>query len=311
MPHRVSCRWGPAWVIIAAACLLLTSTTRLEAQTPAPAITESPADNVNSLSQIEVNAQRRNLKKRVQAFIAAVTPPTYADSLLRWNQAICPVIIGPPPDQSARILAHVSQIAIAAGVAIQPKPCTANFFIVAWANPEPLLTAWGKRDHLLFGRTSQKTVDAFINTPRPVRVWYNTVAAAPEATGTFAEAAANAADALDATHAYSLRYFDEVQSFTSVIVVVDSKRAAGVKLDQLSDYIAVVGLSKIDLDVDFGGAPTILSIFTPAAGSAAEPAPAGITGWDQDYLKGLYVTRQNSRGQRSEIADMMVHDRVH
>jgi hypothetical protein len=96
-----------------------------------------------------------------------------------------------------------------------------------------------------------------------------------------------------------------------VIIVVDTKRAAGVKLDQLSDYIAMVGLSKINLDADFGGTPTILSIFRPVAGSAAEPTAAGITGWDQDYLKGLYVTRQISRRQRSEIADMMVHDRVH
>src|SRR5277367_2271442 len=111
-------RWGPAWVIIAAAWVLLTSTTRLEAQTPAPpTIAEPPTHDVNSLAQIEVIAQRRDLKKRVQAFIAAVTPPTYADSLLRWNQAICPVIIGPPPDQSARILTHVSQVATAAGVA--------------------------------------------------------------------------------------------------------------------------------------------------------------------------------------------------
>ena len=229
MPHRVSCRWGPARVIIAVAWVLLTSTTRLEAQTPAPAITEPAADNVNSLSQIEVQAQRRNLKKRVQAFIAAVTPPTYADSLLRWNHAICPVIMGPPPDQSARILAHVSQIAIAAGVAIQPKPCTTNLFIAAWAYPEPMLTAWGKRDHLLFGRTPQKKVDAFINTPRPVRVWYNTVTTAPEETATFAEIAPNATDPLDAAHGYSLFYFDEVQSFASVIVVVDTKRAAAVK----------------------------------------------------------------------------------
>src|SRR5277367_823413 len=245
--------WGPAWVIIAAAWVLLTSTTRLEAQTPAPpTIAEPPTHDVNSLAQIEVIAQRRDLKKRVQAFIAAVTPPTYADSLLRWNQAICPVIIVPPPDQSARILTHVSQIATAAGVAIRPKPCTPNCFIAAWDYPEPLLTAWRKRDLGLFGRTSQKTVDAFINSPRPVRVWYNTVTAPPEASATFAETAAIAASALDAVQAFALRYFDEVQSFSSVIVVIDTKRAAGVNLEQLSDYIAVVGLSKINLDAEIG-----------------------------------------------------------
>jgi len=86
-------------------------------------------------------------------------------------------------------------------------------------------------------------VPVTLNTPRPVRVWYNTVTSAPEAPAAFAEIASRAEDPLDAAHGYSLSYFAEVQDFASVIIIVDTKRAAGVKLDQLSDYIAVVGLS--------------------------------------------------------------------
>jgi hypothetical protein len=314
-----------------AAWVLLAGAPRLEAQSPAPAITEPAADNVNSLAQIEVKAPRKGVEKRVRAFIAAVTPQIYSDSLLRWNKGICPQIVGPPPDQTARILSHVSQIAAAAGVVIQPQPCTANLYIIASTYPELLLNAWGKRDHPLFGGTAQKTINAFINTPRPVRVWYNTVTVPREdhpdiqrfgertlptmGAGSIAEspanvAAANVTAAIDAARTDAFLNFREVQSFKSVIVVVDTKRAAGVTLDQLADYIALVGLSKVNLDMDLSGAPTILSIFAPSTGSAAQPAPASITGWDQDYLKALYLTRQSSRRQRSEIADMMVRDMV-
>lgn len=329
-PKVASFQWARAGAIAAAGSILLAGATRLQAQTPA-----SPRDT-NALPQVEVRARALSLKRRVRAFVAAVTPRIYSSSLLRWNEPICPVVVGPPPDQSARILAHVSQIATAAGVAIKQKPCQANFFIIATPYPERLLTAWGKRDRLLFAEAGQKSIDAFINTPRPVRVWYNTItamaapqqqfadpqpfgaipapaAAANQAGGTPAEAAsadasANTDAAVDAAQAHSFYYFDDVQSFTSVIVVVDTKRAAGFRLDQLSDYIAMVGLSKIDVNADYHGAPTILSMFAPSGSGAAQPAPASITSWDRDYLKDLYATRQVSREQRSEITDMMVHD---
>jgi hypothetical protein len=96
-----------------------------------------------------------------------------------------------------------------------------------------------------------------------VRVWYNTITAPPqpgavnpeqysenptptEPPGGSAGATGSAtvAAAVDAAQDHSLLNFDEVQSFTSVIVIVDTKRAAGFNLDQLSDYIAVVGLSR-------------------------------------------------------------------
>ena len=337
----LSARWLIG-VILAAGWVLLATANPSEAQTADPIGLPASRD-LNTLPQIEVRAQRRSVEKRVQAFIAAVTPKTYAYSLVRWNQGLCPVIVGPSSDQTERILAHVTQIAALAGVAIQPKPCQANLYIVASANPERLLSAWGKRDHLLFGGAGSKAIDAFLNTSRPVRVWYNTVSAAarqdhldPERFGALAapsgtlgsavpgsgagadalsgsgaaNAAALASASADAAQAASFLNFSEVESFTSVIVVVDTKLAGSVKLDQLSDYLAIVGLSKVNLDADFGAVPTILSIFAPSIGATAEPAPASITSWDRDYLKALYATRQSSRRQRLEIADMMVRERV-
>jgi hypothetical protein len=300
----------------AAAALLLMSGTRLLAQ--------SPASEIKPLPPIEVEAQRRSVEKRVNAFIAAITPHVYADSLARWQHGICPVVIGPPQAQIDQILARLSAISTAAGVPVQPKPCNANFYVVATTYPEKLLKTWSKRDRLLFGNAMPKLVDEFLDTPRAVRVWYNTIPADkpvddgvnPEPFGGLMTpispgAGVNAGTIADAAANTRSLEFNEVQRFTSVIVVVDTQRTAGIKLASLSDYIAMVGLSKINLDANFTGAPSILQLFVAASGNSNEATPTSITSWDQDYLHGLYATRQSSRLQRAAIADMMVRDIAH
>jgi hypothetical protein len=326
-----SFHWARAVAIAAAGSILLACATRVEAQTPAPAGTKAPASDADALPQVDITAHGRSLERRLRAFIAAATPRDYADSLVRWNEPICPVVVGPPPRQTKRILAHLLRIAAAAGVSIKQKPCQANLFVVATPYPRRLLAAWGKRDPLLFAGASRRSVAAFLDAPRPVRVWYNTITAPPppgalnpeqysenptptsppggSAGATAgATAAAGVTAAVDAAQDYSLLNFEEVQGFTSVIVVVDTTRAAGFNLDQLSDYIAMVGLSQINPASDYGGAPTILSMLAPSANGAATPAPTSMTDWDLDYLQALYATRQVSREQRSEIADMMARD---
>jgi hypothetical protein len=271
-----------------------------------------------------VNAQRRSVEKRVTAFIAAITPHAYADSLARWHHGICPVVVGPPQAQIDQILARLSAISTAAGVQPQSKPCNANFYVVATTYPERLLKTWSRRDHLLFGNAMPKNIDEFLSTPRAVRVWYNTIPAdkpvddgmRPEPFGGLMTpispgarvSPGTVADAVANTRGLE---FSEVQRFTSVIVVVDTKRTAGIKLGPLSDYVAMVGLAKINLGADFADAPSILRLFAATSSSSQEPMPSSITTWDQDYLHGLYATRQQLRLQRTAIADMMVHDIVH
>jgi hypothetical protein len=285
---------------------------------------QSPESEVKPLPPIEVEAQRRSVEKRVNAFIAAITPHDYADSLVRWHHGICPVVVGPPPAQIDQILAHVSAVAAASGVTLQPKPCNANFYIVATTYPEKLLKTWSRRDRLLFGNAMPKLIDQFLNTPRAVRVWYNTAAADkpvddgvnPEPFGGLmtpisAGAGVNAGTVADAAANTRALEFNEVQRFSSVIVVVDTQRTAGIKLGSVSDYIAMVGLSKINLDANFSGAVSILQLFSAAGDTSKAAPPSGITPWDQDYLRGLYATRQSSRLQRAAIADMMVRELVH
>jgi hypothetical protein len=299
--HRRVSRCG-SWRIAAALCLLLVGGAGAPAQTP----------EAQTLPPIQVEAERRSVAKRVRTFVTAITPRDFADSLARWNHAICPVIVGPSEDQSDMILARLSAISSAAGVPLAKKPCKANLYIVENPAPEQLLQVWRKRDRLLFGDAALVTIDRFLNTPRAVRVWYNTSPGGPQdiaAAGASATAATGSA--IDAAANAAALEFSEVLHFTSVIIVVDSKRLKGVALGQLADYVAMVGLAKIDPEANVGGAPSILRTFAASAGNSEEPVPASMTAWDQGFLRGLYVTRQSSRLQRSAIEDVMVNELVH
>jgi hypothetical protein len=52
--------------------------------------------------------------------------------------------------------------------------------------------------------------------------------------------------------------------------------------------------------------PIALKLFD----DAPQVAPAGLTDWDQAFLKSLYATEQMSKLQRSQIAHEMVREIV-
>jgi hypothetical protein len=94
-----------------------------------------------------------------------------------------------------------------------------------------------------FGQDAYPTVvDAFIATPRPVRVWYSVI----EKFAIFGPG-----------YASRLRYHYEWE-LTHVFVVVDQTRLQAVSRGQLADYVALVSLAQLKPDARVGDAPTIL-----------------------------------------------------
>jgi hypothetical protein len=105
----------------------------------------------------------------------------------------------------------------------------------------------------------------------------------------------------------SLQYFPsrieryDVIAFSLALVIVDTAYAQPVKLGQLVDYAAMVGLADIDLDAQLGDAPTVLRLFE----QPPDQQPAGLTAWDEAFLGGLYHSDQATRTQASQIAVKM------
>jgi hypothetical protein len=132
----------------------------------------------------------------------------------------------------------------------------------------------------------------FLNSKSPIRVWYNAELFSDEGTPLGnREGRAN-------LRAQATRLvFNETRDLTSALVMIDGPRAQGINFGQLAAYIAMVGLAEIRADADQADAPTILHLFS----SAESERPAGLSRWDQAFLKALYHTEHTDRQQLEEI----------
>jgi hypothetical protein len=278
-----------------------------------------------SLQEVTVTAHRIEFEKRVSQFVNQIAASeNVGEGLARWQvPSVCPLVSGLPRRDGEFILERLSEIAHAAGVPLADEHCSPNLYILVTSQPEDLLRGMEKQNRrFTFGfdashyppvETAASVVDEFIKTPRAVRVWYNS--AEKDASGTQL-AYCRESDLLpDADPSLYVRCghgisggshlaSGTVWTFSSVFVIVDQGRFQGVTVRQLADYTAMVGFAKLRPDARLGDAPTILALFNGAPGAA----PAGMTDWDQTFLKSLYVTDQRSKLQRSQIAREMVRE---
>jgi hypothetical protein len=273
----------------------------------------------DALSEVIVSAQREaqraQLAARVAAFVDAVTAFAPGDAYLglaQWHVPVCPLVLGLPQEQDELIRTRISEIARAARVPLAGEHCRPNLYVYVTGRPEDLLHVMAKRDFAYtFGADAlSSVVDEFMGTARPVRVWYSS--SEREASGKpFATGGACPSPnvplvpvPVDCNREPSRLLFDAGQEFARIFVIADQARLHGVTLGQFADYVAMVGLAKITRDARVGDAPTILKLFT----GAPQAAPAGMSDWDEAYLKSLYATEQRSRLRRSQIARRMVRE---
>lgn len=270
-----------------------------------------------ALEQITVvgRKERAVVEHQVNRFVSAISAAPFRESLARWRTPICPLVAGLPREHGEFVLTRISQVATAAGVPLAPERCRGNFYVVVTADPDALLKAWIKRDVSLFGDAGGVKIRGFLKATSPVRVWYNADLDTAEGLPLSADATTMAPSGhtigspIDGvpnnTHALGFRLsHDEVRDLSSVIVLIDSRRARGVSFGQLADYVALIGLAELRLDAEVGEAPTLLRLFS-APGKAPLP---GLSSWDQSFLKALYHTEQTDTMQLSEIKIAIVRD---
>ena len=86
-----------------------------------------------------------------------------------------------------------------------------------------------------------------------------------------------------------------------VVIILDVSRIGVIPFGALSDYVAMAALAQIDPEADTSAYPTVLNLF--ADREAGVEAPAGLTDWDRDYLRGLYTAPEGrARATQQERA---------
>lgn len=263
-------------------------------------------------------AKERVLRREVHRFIATLVVRPTDETLWRWNTPICPLVAGFPQAFAEFILRRISQAAADAHAPLAGKVCHPNLFVVGTNAPDLLLRKWLAREPLMYDtRNGFGPVKRFLESQRPVRVWYNTdldcedggpvgagsteldIASMVKLQGgdtSFTPGAQTCTDGID-TH---LSYAD-TRAIFSALVVIDGRQMKRLDIQQLADYVALAGLAHVRLDVDPGAAPTILGLF---AGRGTPPS--GLTRWDRALLYSLYNTRQQDKQQLGDMESTMV-----
>jgi hypothetical protein len=72
----------------------------------------------------------------------------------------------------------------------------------------------------------------------------------------------------------------------SVIVVIDLTRVVGLDWPQVTDYIAMAGVTEVNLNAQVDGAPTIMSLFS----TSGDARPQCLSDWDRSFIKEIYLT---------------------
>jgi hypothetical protein len=292
--------------------LALETTSTAQADPPsAPAVAGAPPT-------VTIEAQRQ-LRREVNKFVeATVVRPREDQSLLRWDSPVCPLVAGLTRAQGEFVLARLSTIAHDADVPLASEKCEANLYVIVARNPGGFLWLWWQHDRRLFNTTHGVAgVKHFIETARPVRVWYNSTPMDPDSSSEIATLLAQSVGIgvgggpqslpINMTPALGSRLtYAAVRGIASVIVVIDAEKLANLSFGQLADYVALRALVEINPDTDAGGAPTILSLFDPANSSP----PPGLSAWDKALLHAVYASKQKDRVQLSEIESVTLKDLI-
>ncbi len=293
-----------------------TAATAEQPAAPSEATATTPGKGALDAVTVEARRERKEVEHEVNQFVFAVAVRYLHDSLSRWNTPVCPLVAGLPHEQGEFVLARLSQIATAAKAPLAGEHCKANFYVIVTPQPEVLIRKWQAHDRrMLNSRDGMGYLRDFRDTPRAVRVWYNTDFVSSEGKPIISSddlAGALVGSSLgmnlqmakvptNSVSAASRLRFSAVRSLSSVIVVVDANRVQALNFGQLADYVGMVGLAEVNQDAEVGPVPTILRLFR----TAPDP-PQRLSAWDEAFLASLYGVEQGSVMEQPMMKRQMV-----
>ena len=305
-------------VVAAAAVFLSLAPFGVRAQTdppPTPSNEPGPASANKSLDTVNVERERtrEGAKEAIHNYVSAVVPHTFDRSLAIWQSPVCPLVAGLARDRAEYVIARLSQSVVAAHAPLAGPHCAANFFVVLTNQPDELLKKWQARDRGMFNdHDGLGGIKRFVNTPRPIRIWYNTGVISDDGQPLTSDSLPASSFGLspggynqypqNRVQIGSHVELSAVRHLASVIIVVDTTRTGGVNIGQFADYVALIGLTELRLDANLGTTPTILRLFDPSA----DPRPQSLTEWDKAFLQSLYTTSLKSVMQVSQMETRML-----
>lgn len=268
---------------ITAAMLALAAGTAAAQTAPAPTATPTPS----APDDVVVTAHLPDAAV-LDRFVDNLTRVRHGNQIARWNQGICPRILGLDPAHEAFLRRRLAAVAHMVDVKVErASGCTPNLVVVFTADADLFMRSFIARYPRLFQDRSSGVarLDALkrdLLLPRPIR-WLQSSATE----------GANGGALADDNRIYMASRLSAPtrESFNTLLAIVDAPSLHDLAWGQIADYLALVGFAAPVMKTDYAD-NTILSMF--ARRDAGKAGPAGLTHDDTAVLKAMYRTTANA-----------------
>lgn len=298
---------------------------------PQPSLAQSPSQSGTVVPGVTVQGRKPNPGPAVvptpeqRAFVKSHAAPSRIGQMTRWRQSICPTTLGLSDAMNAFVSERVK--AVAAEVGAPSGPCKSNVVIVFTTEPQKLLDNVRKKAPTLLGFHYPAQAKRIARVNYPIQAWYVTATTSTGSGGGLGAAGAGvmqgALGAADQGAGVDSAVIDDDccgtpggcagRGFTAclsnqivaVIVVANRNQIAGMTIGSISDDIAMLVLTKVDLSQGCSEPASITNLMTTRCDEASKPT--ALTADDIAYLKALYAINMGQLMwvQRDSLADIM------
>lgn len=285
------------------ASALLAATVPVSAQVAAQSPTGS---EIQSSEAIVVQGQRRALTQALRKLIQ----PAESEQLARFEDEVCPMVIGMPRDWTATLTRLIRDNIAAVGGKVGRPGCTVNAPVIFIDQPLELIRALAAEEPGFFNMTPRE-LQQFTAASRPVASWHvtDTRARHGEELGQLRSLGVGGTGPGLPTNARISRDFSVSRLYSPIredmlvgFVVVDRLATTGKSLRQLADLATMHLLLDISPDAAARDPSSILSLFEPRP-QGAQP-PSRLSRFDRGALRGFYMQRENNRSARQQAENI-------
>jgi hypothetical protein len=274
----------------------------------------TPSAKAPTVSGVTVEAQPKEnpLVDPATQFVREHLPEGQSEQIARFRDDVCVKVVGLPPELDAFIARRLIEVAgqVRAPLA-KAADCAPNVNVVFTANPQAQLDDIAKRKDILLGFHFVAQTKKLTTVDRPVQAWYVTRTRdatgnswievnhpvpvcipdcenpIPESERPMGRAGSRLGNGMSAEVVHSL-------------ILADTNKLAGAKIEVVADYIAVLALAKWQGLNRCNATPTILNRMA----DGCDDPPEAATPQDLALLSGLYAVeaRESGAQQRAAIA---------
>ena len=257
---------------------------------------------------VVVTGQRREIAKALRQMIE----PADSEQLARFEDEICPMVIGMPKDWTARLTRMIRDNVVAIGGKAGKPGCRVNAPVIFIDQPLELVRALAEEEPGFFNMTPRELAK-FIAAPRPVSSWHVTDTRGRDgeelgSVRSIVDPGSGAKLATDSS-AKVTRNFTAGRLVSPIredmlvgFVVIDRQQTPGKSLRQLADLATMHLLLDINQEAGERDPGSILSLFEPRG--AGEPVPRRLSQFDRGALRGFYTQRENNRTARQQAENI-------